>query len=89
MHTEEQPSLKPEVLKPELPQPWFFTFGFNSSFRNCYVRVVGTYSEARAKMFETYGKRWAFQYSAMQFMSQIQRFDLREVDFGTEVFYED
>lgn len=41
---------------------WLFTFGYGHEFPNRFVRVEGSYGEARLKMFKMYGDRWAFQY---------------------------
>lgn len=46
---------------------WIFTFGQSREVygerANHFVRIAGTYSEARAEMVNRYGDRWAFQYS--------------------------
>lgn len=42
---------------------WIFTFGYGQQHEGKYVRVTGTRSEAREKMFNKYGPEWAFQYS--------------------------
>lgn len=42
---------------------WIFTFGVGHEFGGKYVRIYGTFETARDKMFEIYGKNWAFQYS--------------------------
>lgn len=44
-------------------QWWIFTFGCGQQHENHYVKIKGTYEEARDKMFELYGKEWALQYS--------------------------
>ena len=46
----------------EKPQWWIFTFGQNSINAGHYVKIRGTYSQARQKMFKRYGNDWAFQY---------------------------
>ena len=43
---------------------WVFTFGAGHSFAGHCVRIKGTYDEARAKMCDAFGLKWAFQYSA-------------------------
>lgn len=43
---------------------WIFTFGYGHALQGYYVRVKGSYSEARRKMIEKFGLHWAFQYSA-------------------------
>lgn len=42
---------------------WIFTFGCGQEHAGKYVRIYGTFFEARHKMFERYGDKWAFQYS--------------------------
>lgn len=42
---------------------WIFTFGCGQENAGKYVKIRGTFQEARAKMFEKYGEEWAFQYS--------------------------
>lgn len=41
---------------------WIFTFGITHPLRNKVQPIRGSYEDARAKMFELYGKKWAFQY---------------------------
>lgn len=50
---------------PDLPceKWWVFTFGSGQQHAGHYVKIRGTYGGAREKMFEKYGKDWAFQYS--------------------------
>ena len=43
---------------------WIFTFGQNHILRGHYLRIHGSYEEARERMIESFGTRWAFQYSA-------------------------
>lgn len=42
---------------------WIFTFGNDHEFAGNYVKIFGTYEEARAEMFSRFGDKWAFQYS--------------------------
>lgn len=41
----------------------YFTFGSAHAHPNGAVAIFGTYEEARAKMFDLYGNKWAFQYT--------------------------
>lgn len=50
-------------LPKEKKKWWYFTFGQGQQHQGHYVRIHGTYNEARRKMFEKYGEEWAFQYS--------------------------
>ena len=43
---------------------YIFTFGQGQEHAGHYVKIFGTYGEAREKMFDRYGEKWAFQYSA-------------------------
>lgn len=47
----------------ESPGWWVFTFGMGHEHRGHYVRIHGTFSEARAEMVRRFGSEWAFQYS--------------------------
>ena len=42
---------------------WIFTFGCGHTYAGYYVKIKGTYTEARRKMNQKYGIKWAFQYS--------------------------
>lgn len=43
---------------------WIFTFGIDSPMKGYVISVKGDYDEARNKMLEAYGDKWASQYSA-------------------------
>ena len=45
---------------------WYFTFGCGQKHAGYYVKIRGTFNEARKKMYEKYGKNWGFQYSEKQ-----------------------
>lgn len=42
---------------------WVFTFGWGQPHAGKYVKIRGTYVQARNKMFAKYGSEWAFQRS--------------------------
>lgn len=44
-------------------QWWIFTFGCGQGHAGRYVRIKGSFEEARRKMVDKYGLEWAFQYS--------------------------
>lgn len=44
-----------------MDEEWIFTFLFDSPLRDRFVRIKGTYDEARAEMFRRFGRKWAFQ----------------------------
>lgn len=50
-------------------QEYIFTFGQNMELAGCCVRIKGNYIEARTKMIEKYGLKWAFQYDAEEWDS--------------------
>lgn len=45
---------------------WVFTFGIGQRLGGRCVRIKGTYEEARQKMVDVFGNKWAFQYAASQ-----------------------
>lgn len=47
----------------EKKQLWRFTFGCGQANAGKCQPIYGTFSSARAKMFELWGAHWAFQYS--------------------------
>lgn len=51
-------------LPEEKSEEWIFTFGYGQQHAGKCVRIKGTFGEARAKMFELFGEKWCFQYSA-------------------------
>lgn len=54
----------------EKPQDWIFTFGYDhmdsrgKRLWKRFVRIHGTFHEAREKMLERFGRAWAFQYGS-------------------------
>jgi len=64
---------------------YYFTFGFGQVHENCFHVVTAKgYGEARDRMFEKFGKKWAFQYSEKQWynekgVSQQEQFNLKEI----------
>lgn len=50
-------------------QWWVFTFGCGQEYEGKYVKIRGTFSEARRKMLDKYGKEWGFQYSENEWES--------------------
>ncbi len=45
---------------------WYFTFGFGQVHEGRYHVIEGSYKDARERMVEKFGKKWAFQYSEEQ-----------------------
>jgi hypothetical protein len=61
-------------------QYYYFTFCYGDhEYRNCFIKFYGTYSEAREKMVNRFGIKWAFQYNEEEFKDQIEKFNLKEV----------
>lgn len=52
---------------------WVFTFGAGQKHEGHFVRISGTFEEARAEMFARYGKEWAFQYSEEEWNDWCER----------------
>lgn len=47
---------------------YFFTFGFGTPYRDCYVEILAeNEDEARVAMVEAHGTKWSFQYEADKF----------------------
>ena len=64
----------------ELPQNWYFTFGFGHAHPNGYVKLFGTAASTREEMFRMFGPKWAFQYPEHKFLRQIDEYNLYQVD---------
>lgn len=72
---------------PELVQEWFFSFGFDHTtetgypLRDKYLKVVGTYGEAREIVVRHRGAKWAFQYNTEEELG-VERFGLAQITLG-------
>ena len=44
-------------------ESWIFTFGCGQKHSGHYVKISGSFYEARQKMFDRFGDKWCFQYS--------------------------
>lgn len=60
-------------------QDWYFTFGSAHAHPNGYVKIYGTFSEARKEMVERYNQKWSMQYSEKQFQGQAEEYGLNEI----------
>ena len=60
---EEMCNLMCDNIIPEQEEEWVFTFGYDQPNQGHYVIFSGTYGEARQKMCNKFGNKWAFQYS--------------------------
>lgn len=57
---------------------WFFTFGSGHAHPNGYVKIHGTFGEARDAMFARFGPKWCMQYGSAD-EAGVSRWNLREV----------
>lgn len=64
---------------------WVFTFGYGQEHEGKYVKIRGTYDEAREKMIEKYGDKWAFQYSREEW----EDWEARRPEYITETLLEE
>lgn len=54
-------------------QYWIFTFGNGQSNEGHYVKIPGTFNEARQEMIRRYGREWAFQYSEAEWSAWVKK----------------
>lgn len=54
-------------------ETWVFTFGLGQKHAGHFVRICGSFDEARAEMFARYGREWAFQYSEQEWNDWCER----------------
>ena len=52
---------------------WYFTFGCGQKHAGHYVKIFGTFDEARQEMFRRYGAKWAFQYSEQDWLARKEK----------------
>ena len=66
----EDPASKAREATPEEPQEWFFTFGMaqvgphGEDVRDRFIKIYGTYRDARAVMVAYFGTEWCAQYGS-------------------------
>ena len=69
---------------------WIFTFGSGQKHEGRYTKIKGTFNSARQKMFERYGRAWAFQYSEEEWLNWLaQKPHWVEAETLLEVIEED
>ncbi len=66
----------------EEPRWWVFTFGLGQRNSGRYVRIYGTFSEARSEMVRRYGREWSTQYSQDEWDATVRR--LRSMGWPAE-----
>lgn len=54
------------------PMCWIFTFKSGQEHEGYYVKVRGSFSEARQKMRDKYGESWSIQYSEEEWQHWIE-----------------
>ena len=59
-------------------QDYVFTFPWNHKYRDNYVVIRGTFSNAALKMYARNGQKWSFQYSSKE-QAGVEQFGLTEV----------
>ena len=62
-----------------IPQNWFFTFGSDHGYENCYIKIKGTISTSRDIMNSLFGSRWAFQYPS-EIKAGVKKWNLQEIN---------
>jgi hypothetical protein len=76
------------MMPKESAQDYYFTFEMSHEHGNRYVKIHGTFNEAREKMFARFGDKWAFQYNIAQWVthgvSQAELFGLTELKLEDE-----
>lgn len=55
--------MRDNVIPKERSRWWIFTFGQGQEHAGHIVKIKGTETSSRKKMFEKYGDKWAFQYT--------------------------
>jgi hypothetical protein len=69
--------------------PWYFTFGCGFNLRNNFIVVLAdSYSAARAVINEHYGNQFCGQYTEAEFLPQIDKYGLTEVQLGINLIKE-
>ena len=56
-----------------MAESWVFTFGCGQAHEGYFVRIYGTFDEARKKMCEKYGQAWCMQYSEEDWQRWLDR----------------
>lgn len=67
------------MSKSKAVQDWYFTFGHGQEHFGGYVKINGTFADARMEMFARYKDKWSMQYDAVKGFEVVTRFSLVEV----------
>ena len=60
------------------PNEWIFTFGVGSPHGQEFVRITGSWDDAREEMVRRFGTAWAFQYPSEE-AAGVKRYRLTEI----------
>jgi DNA-binding transcriptional regulator YdaS (Cro superfamily) len=86
---------KPTQKEPKQEKPqeekayWCFTFGEkHKPYHKCYVRIYGTHDEAKAMMFNKFGRQWEAQHKEdAEFREMANKKGFQELKVGGESDY--
>lgn len=59
----------------EEPREWIFTFGHGQLWFPGYVRIFGTFADARSRMVAIFGVKWSMQYESKE-AAQVDKWNL-------------
>lgn len=62
-----------------IDRPWYFTFKFGHKYAHRYVKIEGSFIDARKKMSEYFGDDFSFQYTESSFLPLEIRYSLTEI----------
>ena len=66
-------------------QYWYFTFmQKQSGLNDKYVKIYGTFNQARLKMFKKFGSEWFSQYNEKEFMGKPYFRYLHEIPYSCD-----
>ncbi len=60
---------------------WFFTFGMDHGYANCYIKIKGTIISSRNTMQRLFGSKWAFQYPSEE-AAGVKKWNLKEININ-------
>lgn len=72
---------------PEAERDWIFTFGHGHEHFGQFVRIRGTFTGARAVMFQFFGEKWCMQYESEE-AAGVSTYGYRELELGQVVLHQ-
>lgn len=57
------------MTKAEKQNNWYFTFGNGQPYYGYFIKLYGTFNEARQKMVNAFGLKWSMQYSEKEWLN--------------------